>query len=1446
MRKYFYILILCLPLIFNWNQVSATHIMGIDISYSCTSTSCIYDVEIRLYLDCEGGLTQSYLPLSTTGPNPIPSDLEFYFQGTTPGCTAPTPVGAWQVVSTQDVTPVCPALQSQTGCNPAIGNPVINGSAEFIMRRTYDFCATNCDRYQMVYDDCCRNGDITTIFAPLSTDIILNTGFIDLSVTPCNNSPSFIDPISGENIPPVAYICEGQPYFLSVRAFDQDGDSLAYKITDCLGGSSGGAVDYDFPNGYTANSPLGPTWQVTLDPITGILSLVPSPTGAEEVGVICLVVEEWRNGQLIGTIGRDLQVTVLDAAFCPFPNPITDSIQNATANGLSVPASSPDQVAICAGAEICFDIPVIPADPSLNYTMYWDQTLAGATFVDAANPTIVDTVEGNSPVARFCWTPDPTFRGFYYFLLTVEDDACPLRGRTQFTFTINVFNGESSYVVDIQQLGCNEVQLSVAPDPGLPFTPAITTVDWYGNGNLEFNPNTDTTTFNHFYPEPGQYFYSVDVDNVLGCANTITGIVDIPTGTVADAGENVTICSNEPLTLGSPALTGVTYSWSPATNLSDATIAQPDFNFPNQTGSAVTFDYVLTASDGTCTTFDYISVTVNPSLEAQLLPANPQICLGDSITITAIPNIGTSNTSQYLWNTGSADSSIRVAPTANTTYSVVVFSDSAGGCSSLPQNITVEVLEPEVASISGDLQVCPGESTTLTASGGTTYLWTGGSTSSTLTINNVNSDTTVVVTPINALGCAGVPDSVTVTPSESPVAAFSTGNVCEGAMTSFTDNSILNTGQIIAWDWDFGDNTTSTQQNPDHRYVASGTFTVILTVTSQDGCQNSFTRSVVVSPQPEVDFDIVNVCEGQVNEFSSTSTISVGSLINYTWDFGDGTTGIGANAQHQYGEYGFYNTTLTVTSEQGCVASFVKAAIAYALPEPAFTQDNTCQGTVVQFTDNTVVPGGFDRVVSWEWNFSDPSDPTAGDSIQSTSYTYQDAGTYFPSLAVVTDKGCASSTQQEITIFEEPVASFTFDQTCENLPVRYTSSVQLAANTRVLNYSWDLGNGQFFEGGQTEAVSGNYVISGGSGIYDVQLIIQSTGNCADTVTRPVFINPAPQVNYQADPVCLFDSTEFRDLTQVDSGGTLSQWLYEFGDSRVSTNSNPNYFYFEDGFYETSLTVVTDSGCINSRSRQVQVYERPSFSLFQQDTVCFGDQGRLIAVSQPGTTISWYFEKTDEIPFQTGNSYITPPLPFTQTYYVEAETNRGCISERFPLRGVVFDAALLDLTASDSIVELPQSIIEFGIATNIEIDEYEWDFGDGNTSNLSAPVHEYSFPGKFLVRVKITDINGCSEELSRIVEVKRRSVITMPTAFSPNNDRSNDFFRVGTYNVSDFNIKIFNRLGLMVYESDNADFAWDGMTLDNRPALQGVYVYIITAKDLEGNDIEETRTLTLLR
>ncbi|MEO1585675.1 MAG: PKD domain-containing protein, partial [Bacteroidota bacterium] len=76
---------------------------------------------------------------------------------------------------------------------------------------------------------------------------------------------------------------------------------------------------------------------------------------------------------------------------------------------------------------------------------------------------------------------------------------------------------------------------------------------------------------------------------------------------------------------------------------------------------------------------------------------------------------------------------------------------------------------------------------------------------------------------------------------------------------------------------------------------------------------------------------------------------------------------------------------------------------------------------------------------------------------------------------------------------EEPVANFSFDQTCENLPVRYTSSVQLAANTRVLNYAWDLGNGQVSEGQQAEALSGYYSNSGGSGVYDVQLIIQSTG-----------------------------------------------------------------------------------------------------------------------------------------------------------------------------------------------------------------------------------------------------------------------------------------------------------------------------------------------------------------
>ncbi|MEL6133355.1 MAG: PKD domain-containing protein, partial [Bacteroidota bacterium] len=355
-----------------------------------------------------------------------------------------------------------------------------------------------------------------------------------------------------------------------------------------------------------------------------------------------------------------------------------------------------------------------------------------------------------------------------------------------------------------------------------------------------------------------------------------------------------------------------------------------------------------------------------------------------------------------------------------------------------------------------------------------------------------------------------------------------------------------------------------------------------------------------------------------------------------------------------------------------------------------------------------------------------------------------------------------------------------------------------------VNYSWDLGNGQTLDGKGADGISGFYN-EPGSGVYNVRLAITSTGNCVDTLSRSVFINPAPRVNYEALPVCLFDSTEFRDLTQIDSGGVLSQWVYEFGDGKISTNSNPNYFYFEDRFYTTSLTVTSDSGCVSASTRQVQVYETADFSLFQQDTVCFGDQGRLIAVSQPGTTISWFFDKTDETPFQTGNSFITPPLPFTQTYYVEAKTDRGCTSQRFPLRGVVEDPATLSLTASDSIVDLPQSFIEFGVASNVEIEEYEWDLGDGNTSNLSAPVHEYSFPGKFLVRVTITDVNGCTAELSRVVEVKRRSVITTPTAFSPNNDNNNDFFRVGTFNVSNFNIKIFNRLGLLVYESNNANF-----------------------------------------
>ncbi|MEO8086851.1 MAG: PKD domain-containing protein, partial [Bacteroidota bacterium] len=258
--------------------------------------------------------------------------------------------------------------------------------------------------------------------------------------------------------------------------------------------------------------------------------------------------------------------------------------------------------------------------------------------------------------------------------------------------------------------------------------------------------------------------------------------------------------------------------------------------------------------------------------------------------------------------------------------------------------------------------VCPNTSGTITASivgtppTGITYYWfnaaAGGNpiaTGNTYNTPNLSSTTTyyIEICP----GFYRVPVQVVVTPN--PVPAFSASNVCLGDPTVFTNTSTGGTG----YSWNFGDGNTSTQTNPSHTYLTSGSFVVtLITSNSATGCASSITHTVVVGIVPQVSFTstgATSACGSLTVNFVNNTT--GGGANTYTWNFGDGTgTSAQQNPSHTYNTPGTYTVTLAAAlGSCNDIDSIVSYITVNPSPTAGFTSANVCLGDVMSFTNSS-------------------------------------------------------------------------------------------------------------------------------------------------------------------------------------------------------------------------------------------------------------------------------------------------------------------------------------------------------------------------------------------------------------------------------------------------------------------------------------------------------------
>lgn len=457
--------------------------------------------------------------------------------------------------------------------------------------------------------------------------------------------------------------------------------------------------------------------------------------------------------------------------------------------------------------------------------------------------------------------------------------------------------------------------------------------------------------------------YTVTVTSPNGCIGTGQTQVFVMALPLANAGNPITFCNGQSGSLGSGAIPGYNYSWSPISGLSNSLVSNPTVTLTNFGTTASVSVYTLTVTSNGCQSSNTVQVTVNP---------NPISEGGNNLTLCAAQNgtIGTNPTGgyNYLWTPGTNLSNpLNANPTVTgvnnggtpiaTGYTVTT-TDGITGCQSMDQ-VTVTVLPLPTVNAGSAPTTCQGSGAVplngLAGGSVNSIFWSGGSggfspnngvlnpTYNPTAAEYLSGSVTLTLTVNATAPCQNVNSVVTVSFYPNPVVNFTVDdpNGCPEHCVQFTDNSIIqNPENIQNWSWAFGDGGSSTLQNPGHCYSQPGMYSVTLTVSSNHGCSASMMvpQMIEVYPKPDASFianpPSVGVLDPTI-DFINTST----GATTYYWDFGDmfaldgSNTSALVNPSHTYSHSGDYDVNLIVYSSHGC---YDRATLTVKV-EPEFT-----------------------------------------------------------------------------------------------------------------------------------------------------------------------------------------------------------------------------------------------------------------------------------------------------------------------------------------------------------------------------------------------------------------------------------------------------------------------------------------------------------------------------
>lgn len=372
-----------------------------------------------------------------------------------------------------------------------------------------------------------------------------------------------------------------------------------------------------------------------------------------------------------------------------------------------------------------------------------------------------------------------------------------------------------------------------------------------------------------------------------------------------------------------------------------------------------------------------------------------------------------------------------------------------------------------------------------------------------------------------------------------------------------------------------------------------------------------------------------------------------------------------------------------------------------------------------------------------------------------------------------------------------------------------------------------------------------------SGTFNGFLIVNPNELCKDTAFIEVQISPTLQADFRFDyDTCSATPVVFEDLSIAEA--TNVERIWRLGDGTTSSSQDLSHLYDVPGTYEVALLLNDENGCSDSFTQTVDYYPRTQIIdiVPDKEQVCLPDVVQFDNFSEPlseAYTVNWSFgDGNSTTAIRAKHEYTTTGI---YDVSVEIVSPTGCRNTRtFPNLIRVDETPIADFNYRADVLSSVNPEVAF-FDNSRDATSVNWDFGDGTTSFLNNPIHSFRDTGMFQVLLIAKNQAGCTDSLTRLIDVVPDSRYFLPNAFTPNGDGVNDTFvgkgQLG--NLFNFSMSIYNRYGELVFFSDDPMLAWDGRKRDSNSFMpQGVYVYAVEYFTARNEQQTLTGTVMLLR